>query len=553
MSEHGKGEEESGSPGQNAHQDSSRQMPFGIKMEDHGSAVPHSQTEYVSRYHQLQSPVHPFWPLLHRGQVKREAGGEAEAQRQALAHLQAAQVLAQAQAQTQALTQTPGVHNTSLDTSGGSAGSGSPPGVYHPASNSPDHAPSATPGVYGLHQTSQSPENTRNTYQGLSNMTPGHPFRPGFPGYTGFPSYTPPAMAMAGLYPQLRQPGPQAQGFSPPATPDEVNRSYHSQTPTPHQQPQFPHPNLTPPDSGRIREADAFQFPGQRPMEAESQGAQALPMNLYVKTEAGSEGGRGQGAEQPSPAHEAQRHWLAAQMQQPGFPQNNFNLQNLLSLQHQQNGLNFMRGYPRPEAEAQNREERVERTTRDGKKVRAPRTIYSTSQIQQLEHRFQNQQYLSLPERAQVAAALGLSQQQVKIWFQNRRAKWKKEKCGRGGPASEPGGQASPGASGPPPASPHSPDSLYQAPVQYGGQPMDRPPHAHGLPSPPDSTSSQSYPAWPHPPQPPSEDSSEPPFSAQQVQDPFYGNVANSDWLQGPLVQPQHGQGQDEEATNQDY
>jgi hypothetical protein len=55
------------------------------------------------------------------------------------------------------------------------------------------------------------------------------------------------------------------------------------------------------------------------------------------------------------------------------------------------------------------------RVNSKGKKMRKPRTIYSSLQIQQLERRFQRTQYLALPERAELAATLGLTQTQVGI------------------------------------------------------------------------------------------------------------------------------------------
>lgn len=60
------------------------------------------------------------------------------------------------------------------------------------------------------------------------------------------------------------------------------------------------------------------------------------------------------------------------------------------------------------------------------KKMRKPRTIYSSLQLHELNQRFKTTQYLALPERAELAAQLGLTQTQVKIWFQNKRSKYKK-------------------------------------------------------------------------------------------------------------------------------
>lgn len=60
------------------------------------------------------------------------------------------------------------------------------------------------------------------------------------------------------------------------------------------------------------------------------------------------------------------------------------------------------------------------------KKVRKPRTIYSSFQLAALQRRFQKTQYLALPERAELAASLGLTQTQVTpgwVWGAGRRTR----------------------------------------------------------------------------------------------------------------------------------
>ena len=63
----------------------------------------------------------------------------------------------------------------------------------------------------------------------------------------------------------------------------------------------------------------------------------------------------------------------------------------------------------------------------DGKR-RKSRTVFTSEQLLELEARFNAKRYLSVTERFLLARQLGLSEQQVKTWFQNRRTKWKRTK-----------------------------------------------------------------------------------------------------------------------------
>ena len=65
-----------------------------------------------------------------------------------------------------------------------------------------------------------------------------------------------------------------------------------------------------------------------------------------------------------------------------------------------------------------------------GGKPRRARTAFTYEQLVALENKFKHTRYLSVCERLNLALSLNLTETQVKIWFQNRRTKWKKQNPG---------------------------------------------------------------------------------------------------------------------------
>lgn len=61
-----------------------------------------------------------------------------------------------------------------------------------------------------------------------------------------------------------------------------------------------------------------------------------------------------------------------------------------------------------------------------------PRTAFNSEQLQRLKKEFDENRYLTEERRKNLSTELGLHENQIKIWFQNKRAKIKKSTGSKG-------------------------------------------------------------------------------------------------------------------------
>ncbi|XP_028391053.1 homeobox protein pv.1-like isoform X2 [Dendronephthya gigantea] len=87
----------------------------------------------------------------------------------------------------------------------------------------------------------------------------------------------------------------------------------------------------------------------------------------------------------------------------------------------------FEKGSPLNEDSNFTNDEKDEHSWKQEKPKRI-RTIFTPEQLERLEKEFAEQQYLVGIERRYLASTLRLTETQVKVWFQNRRIKWRKQR-----------------------------------------------------------------------------------------------------------------------------
>ncbi|CAK5086839.1 unnamed protein product [Meloidogyne enterolobii] len=80
----------------------------------------------------------------------------------------------------------------------------------------------------------------------------------------------------------------------------------------------------------------------------------------------------------------------------------------------------------KPEIKYEGKRTTTTTISQDLPKQRRQRTHFSTHQLNELESLFARNKYPDVSNRATIARAIGLAEQCIRVWFKNRRAKWRK-------------------------------------------------------------------------------------------------------------------------------